>query len=262
MGQMCASDSDPSPQSRPNPNPWPQPDPDPDPGSLIGVSVHVRKKASNGSCYDGVGGATVRIPGAAVETDITDAKGLAIFAVRSAGSYTVSVSGAGVTSQSRTVYMSGEHVSVDFCLTVPASNTSCTPRCLYGYCDSDCDGWFDHIEEQFGYDKCNPNSPSFPPDSPSTICYKVSAARKDIESLEDRIAQGQARQLVTSIDPAFDPFLDLYEDGLCDLAVPQPDPDCVGVGGCREDEILVAPNACCPVSTPYLDDTMNCSAQP
>lgn len=38
------------------------------------------------------------------------------------------------------------------------------------YCDSDCDGWYDAVEIEFGDDPCNPYSPPFSPSSPATVC--------------------------------------------------------------------------------------------
>lgn len=44
----------------------------------------------------------------------------------------------------------------------------CTDNCIDAneqFCDSDCDGWFDSVEAEFGFDKCDDSEPNFAPDS-------------------------------------------------------------------------------------------------
>jgi len=42
---------------------------------------------------------------------------------------------------------------------------SCTPICVAtGFCDSDCDGWYDAVEIDYGLDPCDPSDPPFSPD--------------------------------------------------------------------------------------------------
>jgi len=41
------------------------------------------------------------------------------------------------------------------------------------YCDSDCDGWHDSVEIDFGYDPCSPFSPPYAPSFPSTVCADI-----------------------------------------------------------------------------------------
>ncbi len=55
--------------------------------------------------------------------------------------------------------------------TVYDTNVTACPRiCLYGECDSDCDGWFDSTEETIGADPCNASSPPFAPSFPALVC--------------------------------------------------------------------------------------------
>ncbi len=41
------------------------------------------------------------------------------------------------------------------------------------FCDSDCDGWYDAVEIEFGYNPCSPLSPPVAPSSPATVCADV-----------------------------------------------------------------------------------------
>ncbi|TWT41969.1 hypothetical protein RAS1_30950 [Phycisphaerae bacterium RAS1] len=84
--------------------------------------------------------------------------------------------------------------------------TRCTPVCdSYGYCDSDCDGWFDEVEIANGYDACDWYSPDFYPewDVAADICdsSRVFATARVRESdgadqpTADEMAERRARQL-------------------------------------------------------------------
>lgn len=94
-----------------------------------------------------------------------------------------------------------------FCGGVPPFFIPCLAICEFDgdFCDSDCDGWFDRIEFDFGYDPCNPFSPPFSPDpgDGATICdnclfIKVKVAGR--ESDLDRMYSDLARQREAQID--------------------------------------------------------------
>ena len=54
------------------------------------------------------------------------------------------------------------------------------------FCDSDCDGWFDGVELDFGHDPCNPFSPSFAPDpgAEATVCQIIFGKSKKMTEEE------------------------------------------------------------------------------
>lgn len=47
---------------------------------------------------------------------------------------------------------------------------TCPEFCHLDLCDSDCDGWFDDVEIDAGWDPCNAFDPLFCPDTPARIC--------------------------------------------------------------------------------------------
>ena len=66
------------------------------------------------------------------------------------------------------------------------------------FCDSDCDGWFDHIEIEFGYDPCNELSPPFPPSTPAQVCTWVfGPATAKVHTFKEfqKARDGQVRQM-------------------------------------------------------------------
>jgi hypothetical protein len=71
-----------------------------------------------------------------------------------------------------------------------------------GYCwrydrmgDSDCDGWYDGVEADFGYDRFDPYDPPFCPDSPARICtYVVGCGWQTAK----RVEQAEASDTETS----------------------------------------------------------------
>ena len=91
----------------------------------------------------------------------------------------------------------GTHAGVCDPSTVSIGVTGCIPICnSAGYCDPDCDGWFDTVELTFGFDPCNPFTPSFSPDTPATVCSdlingKATGSAKTIVQLR-KLAQEQA----------------------------------------------------------------------
>ncbi len=54
------------------------------------------------------------------------------------------------------------------------------------FCDSDCDGWYDAIEVEFGDDPCNPFSPPFSPDpgSGAMVCPNIFGKSKKMTETE------------------------------------------------------------------------------
>lgn len=65
------------------------------------------------------------------------------------------------------------------------------------FCDSDCDGWFDHVEIRFGHNPCNPLSPPYAPNSPATVCQRAFGFPKNRSEASDPIAayESQLEQL-------------------------------------------------------------------
>ena len=66
------------------------------------------------------------------------------------------------------------------------------------FCDSDCDGWFDHLELDFGHDPCNPFSPSFAPEpgAGATVCQFIFGKSKNMTEAEATLRfQSQQHEL-------------------------------------------------------------------
>lgn len=68
------------------------------------------------------------------------------------------------------------------------------------FCDSDCDGWYDGVEVQFGQDPCNPFSPPFAPDpgAEALICQAIFGKSKKVTE-EEATLWFQSQQFELSV---------------------------------------------------------------
>ena len=75
------------------------------------------------------------------------------------------------------------------------------------FCDSDCDGWYDSVEVEFGYNPCDPSDPpSSPGTLASTVCSRalLKEVRPEPDLYAERAEQMCSLAALTGLSPSAD----------------------------------------------------------